>query len=138
MMKKIVLVFLLVAIIVVGVLFRTQLITMVRGVVAPEPQLVLTAGGDFTVNLLDPGMRRYLRVNISLQHLSSQALVTEIAAREPEVRDAVIKVLRTKTVDEVATTEKVESLRQELLSSLNAVLESGDITNLFFVDFVIQ
>jgi len=64
--------------------------------------------------------------------------VTEIAAREPEVRDAVIKVLRTKTVDEVATTEKVESLRQELLSSLNAVLESGDITNLFFVDFVIQ
>ncbi|MBS3984546.1 MAG: flagellar basal body-associated FliL family protein [Selenomonadales bacterium] len=138
MVKKIILAVLVIAIIVLGVVFRAPLVTMVRGFISPPPELVVSPGGDFTVNLLDPGMRRYLRVNISLQHLSSRALTEELVAREPEVRHAVIKVLRAKTVEDLTTTEKVETLRQELLSALNAVLERGDITNLFFVDFVIQ
>lgn len=138
MLKKIILAVLVIAVIVLGVVFRAPLVAMVRGFVAPAPELVVSAGGDFTVNLLDPGMRRYLRVNIALQHLASRALATELVAREPEIRHAVIKVLRAKTVDDLTTTEKVEGLRQELLAALNAVLEQGDITNIFFVDFVIQ
>ena len=138
MLKKIILAVLVIAIIVLGIVFRAPLVAMVRGFIAPAPELVVSPGGDFTVNLLDPGMRRYLRVNLSLQHLSSRALTEEITAREPEIRHAVIKVLRAKTVDDLTTTEKVESLRQELLAALNAVLDQGDIANLFFVDFVIQ
>ncbi|MBT9175954.1 MAG: hypothetical protein DDT20_00256 [Firmicutes bacterium] len=138
MLKKILLAVLVIAVIVLGVVFRAPLVAMVRGLVAPTPELVLSPGGDFTVNLLDPGMRRYLRVKISLQHLSSRALTEELTSREPEVRHAVIKVLRAKAVDDLTTTEKIESLRQELVAALNGVLERGDITNLFFVDFVIQ
>jgi flagellar FliL protein len=138
MLKKLLLAVLVVAIMVLGVVFRGPLLATVRGIVSPTPVLVISPGGDFTVNLLDPGMRRYLRVNIALQHLSSGALTKELAAREPEIRHAVIKVLRAKTVDDLTTTEKVEVLRQELLVALNAVLEQGEITNLFFVDFVIQ
>lgn len=138
MLKKLLLVLLVIAVIVLGLVFRRPLVSTVRGIVSPTPALVISSGGDFTVNLLDPGMRRYLRVNISLQHLSSRALTAELAAREPEIRHAVIKVLRAKTVDDLTTTEKVEVLRQELLAALNAILEQGEITNLFFVDFVIQ
>jgi len=138
MVKKILLAVLVVAIVVLGVVFRAPLVAMVRGIVAPAPELVVSPGGDFTVNLLDPGMRRYLRVNISLQHLSSRALTAELTAREPEIRHAAIKVLRGKTVEDLTTTEKVETLRQELLLALNAVLDRGEITNLFFIDFVIQ
>ena len=138
MVKKILFAVLVVAVIVLGVVFRAPLVAVVRGIVAPAPLLVVSPGGDFTVNLLDPGMRRFLRVNISLQHLSSRALTAEMTAREPEVRHAVIKVLRAKTVEDLTTPERVETLRQELLVALNAVLERGDITNLFFVDFVIQ
>lgn len=138
MLKKILLAVLVIAILVIGVIFRTPLIAAVRGIVAPAPALVVSPGGDFTVNLLDPGMRRYLRVRISLQHLASRGLVSELTTREPEIRHAVIKVLRAKTVEDLTTTEKVEILRQELLSALNAVLEQGYITNIFFVDFVIQ
>jgi len=138
MVKKILLAVLVVVVIVLGVVFRAPLVGMVRGIVAPAPELVVSPGGDFTVNLLDPGMRRYLRVNISLQHLSSRALTAELTAREPEIRHAAIKVLRAKTVEDLTTTEKVETLRQELLLALNGVLDRGEITNLFFIDFVIQ
>ncbi len=138
MLKKILVAVLALVIIILGVVFRAPLVAAVRGLISPAPTLVLSPGGDFTVNLIDPGMRRYLRVEISLQHLSSGALTRELAAREPEIRHTMIKVLRAKTVEDLTTTEKVESLLQELLAALNALLEQGEITNIFFVNFVIQ
>lgn len=138
MLKKVLLGVLLVVLIVVGILWGKPIYTRVSRLVIPEPKLVTGVAKEFTVNLVDPGMRRYLRVKMTFEYLETKALLKELDSREPEVRDAVIGVLRTKTVPELSSGEAMQQLRKELIASINSVLSSGEITDVFFTEFVIQ
>jgi flagellar FliL protein len=89
------------------------------------------------VNLADKGGKRYLRVTMELE-LSVPELIEEIEMRLPQLRDSVLMILPTKTYDEIGTTEGKISLRDGLLERLNSFLKTGQITAIYFTEFVVQ
>jgi flagellar protein FliL len=91
----------------------------------------------FVVNLNDPGSKRYLKTKINLGY-SGAELTDEIKQNLPQLRDAVLVLLSSKTVEAIQGTEGIITLRQELIQRINLSLKKGKIKNLYFTEFVIQ
>lgn len=90
----------------------------------------------FIVNLSGEG-GRYIKV-VAVMQVSSAAAKEELANRSPQVKDAVISVLSSKTTDEVLTPEGKLELKLELVKRINQSLTSGVVTEMFFTEFVVQ
>jgi flagellar FliL protein len=91
----------------------------------------------FIVNLLSENGRRYLKVKINLE-LSDEELTNELNSKMPVIRDIVIRVASSKTLEEISTEKGKEKFKDQVVSELNFSLKDGKIKNVFFTDFVIQ
>ena len=89
------------------------------------------------VNLADHGGKRYLRVTMALE-LSDPESVATIESRLPQVRDAVLMILPTKTYDDVSTTDGKITLRNQVMEKINSLMTKGRVTNIYFTEFVVQ
>ena len=89
------------------------------------------------VNLADQGGKRYLRVTMELE-LSKPEMVEEIDKRLPQLRDAVLMILPTKTYADIGTTQGKINLRDEIIAKLNSFLKTGTINTIYFSEFVVQ
>lgn len=121
---------------------NTQMATAAESKAGQKPSAQLMIGpimplDTFIVNLADPGGKRFLRVTIDLE-LSNAEMQEEMKTRLPQVRDAILMVLPTKQFDDISTTEGKIALRDELLASLNGLLTTGQISNIYFKEFVVQ
>lgn len=60
--------------------------------------------------------------------------------REPMIKDAIIRVLSSKNVEQVLTVEGKEMLKEELIEAINEATELDDdiVVNIYFKDFIIQ
>ncbi|NTW04800.1 MAG: hypothetical protein HGA27_01600 [Peptococcaceae bacterium] len=106
----------------------------------PEPPAVYVTKdlGEQLVNLADESGGRYLRVKIVMEHKQDEELTKEIEEKIPNLHDVVLRVLRSKTVNDVWSVEQEEKLKKEIMSSINKELEHGKIERVLFVDFLIQ
>ena len=89
------------------------------------------------VNLSDDGGKRYLRVTMALE-LSDPESVDTIESRLPQIRDAVLMILPTKTYDDVSTTDGKIALRNQVMEKINTLMTKGRINNIYFTEFVVQ
>ena len=108
----------------------------------PPPEEQVTIGPIYKletmiVNLADQGGKRYLRITMELE-LSSPELTAEIDKRLPQLRDAVLMILPTKTYADIGTTQGKIALRDELLAKLNSFLKTGTVNTIYFSEFVVQ
>ena len=92
---------------------------------------------NFIVNLLSDSGRRYLKVQINLE-LESEAQMEEMEQKVPLIRDIIIRVLSSKTFDEITTETGKARLKEEIKNDINPRLIDGQVRNVFFTDFVIQ
>lgn len=102
-----------------------------------QPLGTIYALNTFIVNLADKGGNRYLRVTMDLE-LGIPELESEITKRLPQVRDAVLMILPSKRFEDISSVEGKQALRDEILAILNGFLVQGEITNIFFKEFVVQ
>lgn len=94
--------------------------------------------GEFTLNLLSsPNQRRYIRTEIVLE-ASSKKVISELEKRTPQVRDAIITIVRSRTAEELSTQAGMESLRLDILQAMNALVSKGEVTDVFFINLIIQ
>ncbi len=91
----------------------------------------------FVVNLSDPKGKRYLKVKITLE-LESADAVDRVTKLVPKLRDMVIIMLTSLTFEEVMTPEGKIQIRDELLDRFNQVLRPDRVLNIYFTDFVVQ
>lgn len=91
----------------------------------------------FTVNLLSESGRRYLKVEMNLE-LEGEELALELETKKPVLRDVIIRILSGKSLEEVSTIKGKETVKEEILSDLNARIKDGKIKNVYFTDFVVQ
>lgn len=98
---------------------------------------VVYSMGAIIVNLADQGVQRYLKVQIAVE-LDNPKLEEEVKKREPQIKDIIISVLSSKTVSDVNTPQGKIALKQEIIKRANMVLTEGEITNLFFSEFIVQ
>ena len=91
----------------------------------------------FIVNLADKGGKRYLRITVGLE-LDSEELEAEVSKRLPQVRDSILTILPTKTFDDVSSAKGKTALRDQMLARINGLLVHGQVTNIYFKEFVVQ
>ena len=91
----------------------------------------------FTVNLVSSNADRYLKCKISFE-LDSPALQQELDKKLPAIRDLIISILSSKSVEEIQTAKGKEKLKEEIKRKVNAILTTGEIRNVYFTEFVIQ
>lgn len=92
---------------------------------------------SFIVNILDEEGTHYLKASITLE-LDSPLTLDEVTKRMPQIRDNILLMVGNKTFRELADLEGKLQLRAELVSSLNQILETGEIKKIYFTDFVVQ
>ncbi|WP_024788985.1 flagellar basal body-associated protein FliL [Lebetimonas sp. JH292] len=92
---------------------------------------------QFIVNLVSNNADRYLKCKVSLE-LDSPDLQNEIDKKLPAVRDTIINILSSKTVEEIQTAKGKEKLKEEIKRKLNEMLTTGEIRHVYFTEFVIQ
>ena len=91
----------------------------------------------FIVNLLSNSSSRYLKCKIDLE-LDATELQAEVDKKLPAIRDLIIRILSSKTVEEIQTSKGKEKLKEEIKRKINEFLTTGEIKNVYFTEFVIQ
>jgi flagellar FliL protein len=91
----------------------------------------------FTVNLKSDSGRRYLKATISLE-LSGEELSVELDAKSPVLRDRIIRILSSKTLEEISSKKGKQKVSEQIMNTLNAMITDGDIKGIYFTEFVIQ
>ncbi|MCK5679341.1 flagellar basal body-associated FliL family protein [bacterium] len=104
----------------------------------PEPVILpVFALKPFVVNLADKKSRRYLKVTMKLE-LSTEELLEEVDKRRAQLRDVVLTLLSSKTAVEVGTLEGKFLLRQDIIKRVNVNLLTGQVTKVYWEEFVVQ
>ena len=91
----------------------------------------------FVVNLVSTNADRYLKCKIDLE-LDSPDLQKEIDKKLPAIRDLIIQILSSKSVEEIQTAKGKQKLKEEIKRKINEILTTGEIKNVYFTEFVIQ
>lgn len=93
---------------------------------------------DFIVNLADTNAKVYLKTKIYVAFPEkNKDIEKEINTKMPEIRDIINTTLRKKTSQEF-NGDGLEKVRKELIQKINAVLTSGQITNIYFHEIITQ
>lgn len=92
---------------------------------------------QFIVNLTTQSGRRYLKTTINVE-LTQPTLTAELDTKRAVVRDTVISILSSKSIEEISTSKGKDKLKSEIVERLNEFLVDGKVVDLFFTEFVIQ
>ena len=91
----------------------------------------------FTVNLKSDSGRRYLKVTLSLE-LEGEELSLELDAKSPVLRDKIIRILTSKTLEEISSKKGKQKVSSQIMDTLNSMIADGEIRGIYFTEFVIQ
>jgi flagellar FliL protein len=92
---------------------------------------------QFIVNLVSNNADRYLKCKIAFE-LDSPEVQQEIDKKLPAIRDIIINILSSKTVEEIQTAKGKEKLKEEIKRKVNEILTTGEVRHVYFTEFVIQ
>ncbi|MGE5397848.1 MAG: flagellar basal body-associated protein FliL [Chitinophagales bacterium] len=95
----------------------------------------LIALGEITTNISDISEGRYVKTEVYVE-TSDKTLAEKTEEVTPIMRDEVITILSSKTVDEVAVVKR-ESLKNEIKKNLNKKLDNK-VDNVYFNNFIVQ
>ena len=91
----------------------------------------------FTVNLKSDSGRRYLKVTMSLE-VNGEELSLELDAKSAVLRDKIIRILTSKTLEEISSKKGKAKVTAQIMDTLNAMIVDGSIEGIYFTEFVIQ
>lgn len=103
---------------------------------APGVSTVFTLE-PFIVNIYDGQELRYLKVKVELE-MSNPAIKPELEGRLAAIRDAILVVLTTKTLQEIQDAQGKNQLREEILTAISKIVAQGKVSKVYFTDFVVQ
>ena len=89
----------------------------------------------FIVNLQVKGS--FLKTTIQLEFVEPE-LPPTIEHETPKIRDAIIRLLSSKSSADILSAEGKEKLREELRQEINSALKSEDVGGVYFTEFIIQ
>ncbi len=91
----------------------------------------------FTVNLKSDSGRRFLKVTMSLE-LDNPELSHELDAKAAVLRDRIIRILSSKTLEEISSKKGKQKVTEQIMDTLNSMITDGQIKGIYFTEFVIQ
>ena len=103
----------------------------------PRTAMKPVALPSLTVNLADPSGTRYLTIGMDVEVNAPEA-AQEIDAQNSRVRDAIILLLSSKKIQDLATAEGKILLKTEVAARLNQILGTQRVVRIYFTEFVIR
>lgn len=97
---------------------------------------VLYTMPTFTVNL-DGQPRRLIRVSLTLAMLDKDGF-EEVVRNSPAARDSIVRILNSKTYDDIETIQGKLFLKDQIAVTLNRSLKDGVVKDVYFGDFLVQ
>lgn len=91
----------------------------------------------FIVNLMGQNGRRYVKAQIALE-LSSPELQKEVTTKILLIKDTIIRVMSSKTFEEISTPKGRDKLKEEIMQEINTYMVDGYIKSILFSEFIIQ
>lgn len=91
----------------------------------------------FTVNLKSDSGRRYLKATISLE-LNGEELSIELDNKSPVIRDRIIRILSSKTLEEISSKKGKQKVSEQIIDVMNGMIVDGNVKGIYFTEFVIQ
>ncbi len=111
------------------------------------PQEVVKAGSEeigvivelkpFIVNLEDPKARHFLKATISLE-VKDDSAKSDVEKYLPKIRNDILLLLSSKTLEDVITIEGKVRLKDEIMSRISRIIGAGKLKNVYFSQFVVQ
>lgn len=96
----------------------------------------------FTVNLMTQTGKRYLKASIQLEldkdDQRAKATAAELDKKNALVKDTIIEILSSKSIEDVATAKGKNRVKDEIVKRLNEFLIDGQVSDIFFVEFVVS
>lgn len=89
----------------------------------------------FIVNLAGSKGHKVASVSMEME-VQGEHVLEEIEKRKPQIRDAIIIVLSSKTLEEVSSKDGKTNLRDEIRDMINSFLVQGKISNVYFTEFL--
>ena len=89
----------------------------------------------FLVNLAGSRGRKLAKINLELE-VNNIEVQEEINQLKPKIRDIIIIILSSKTYAQVSTAEGKELLRTEIRDQVNLFLTKGQISKVYFTEFI--
>ena len=62
----------------------------------------------------------------------------ELEKIRPKIRDFIVIMLSSKSVDQISTADGVEFLREEIRNKINGYLTKGEVKDVLFTNFIVQ
>jgi flagellar FliL protein len=91
----------------------------------------------FIVNIYDGQELRYLKVKVEME-MAGAGVKAELDTRLAPIRDAILVLLSTKTLQDIQDIQGKNQLKDEILASINKIIPPGKIAKIYFTDFVVQ
>lgn len=89
----------------------------------------------FIVNLAGSRGQRIAKINMELE-VSNDDVSKEIDKLRPKIRDIIIFIVSSKTYAQVSTREGKDGLREEIKEQLNLFLTKGQVSRVYFTEFI--
>ena len=89
-----------------------------------------------TVNLSDPGGRRYLKLGMEVEVNADVA--AELKANSARIRDAVIMLLAGKSYGDISTPDGKVLLKAEIAARLNQILGAQRVVRVYLTEFGVE
>lgn len=109
-----------------------------------HPGLIYPAEGPiaFKVNLMTQTGKKYLVASLQFEldkdDQKAHATQVELNKKLPMLKDTIIEVLSSKSVEDVATTKGKNRVKDEIVRRINELLADGKVYDVFFVEFVVS
>lgn len=103
-----------------------------------EEEFLIIPIDPVIVNLSGSGGRRYLKAKINLEAKDGD-IKKKIEAKSVQIKDRLISILSSKTLEDIEGTEGQENLRGEIQDAVDVVLKIEDgVLQVYFTEFVVQ
>ncbi|SFL78442.1 flagellar basal body-associated FliL family protein [Halanaerobium salsuginis] len=92
--------------------------------------------GDFTVNITENSRINFVRASIVFE-IENEDLVEELDKRSSQIRDRIISTLRAQN-ESILEEPGADTIKEIVKTKINDLLISGEITNVWFTELVVQ
>ncbi|EKD27213.1 MAG: flagellar basal body-associated protein FliL [uncultured bacterium] len=89
------------------------------------------------VNVAGTQATRFLKATVGCEYKDEKAK-EELDARKVQLMDIMNTICSSRTFDQLASIDERDNMKREIRDKFNEVLGNGEISNVFFNDFVIQ
>jgi len=91
----------------------------------------------FIVNIYDGQEIRYLKLKVEFEMVNPE-VKAELDTKVAPLRDAVLILLTTKTMQEIQDLQGKNTLREQILAAANRIAGANKVSKVYFTDFVVQ